>query len=215
MLKPVVLLGAGGHAKVLLDLLSDNDREVLAVSAPELARNDQKLWRNIPIIDDDAVIQKYNSESIELVNGIGMIPGKNVRQQLYLSFKQHSMIFATLVHSTAILSATAKLSEGAQVFAGAIIQPDCTIGNNTIVNTRATVEHDCTIGSHCHIATAATLCGGVKLADQIHVGAGATIIQGLTLGQSSVVAAGSVLVKNLAERELNISCKPTIKQWSK
>ena len=85
--------------------------------------------------------------------------------------------------------------------AGAIIQADVVIGENSIINTRASVDHDCQLGCDVHVAPGATLCGGVFLADRVFVASGATVIQGLSIGEGAVVGAGVAVVRDLAAHQ--------------
>lgn len=83
---------------------------------------------------------------------------------------------------------------GVQLMTGVLIGPDCTLGNNVLVNTGAQINHDCAIGDHCIISPGAILCGGVALGEGCFVGAGAVIIEGVTLGPETFVPAGTLVV---------------------
>lgn len=83
--------------------------------------------------------------------------------------------------------------------AGAVIQPDVTIGANVLINTRASVDHDCRIGDHAHLAPGTTLCGGVCVGHTTHIGAGATVIQGVQIGNRCLIGAGSLVLRDVAD----------------
>ncbi len=193
---PMVLLGAGGHGRVLLDIILQQSYEVLAIADPEYKR--MSSFNNIPLIDDRDVL-KYSPTEVLLVNGLGSVGDTGKRQQVYEYFKNSGYKFATLIHSSAVVSPRAELGEGTQVMAGAIVQTGVTIENNSIINTKSTVEHDCTIGAHVHIASGAILCGGIEVGDGVHVGAGATVIQGISIGKRSVIGAGAVVISDIPE----------------
>jgi sugar O-acyltransferase (sialic acid O-acetyltransferase NeuD family) len=193
----LVLLGAGGHAKVVLALARAAGRAVDGVCDPALARAGTLRWREVPVLGDDDALETLDPTAVELVNGIGQIVGSDARRRVFERCKHLRFRFASLVHPSAIVDASSILDEGVQVMAGAVIQPDCRIGANTIVNTRAGVDHDCKVGAHVHVAPAATLCGGVCIEEGAFIGSGATVIPGLTVGAGAIVGAGTVLVRDL------------------
>lgn len=199
--RPLVLMGAGGHAKVLLSLIQSCGYEVLGVCDPGLAQEGATLWRGIKVLGADQAVFAMDPLSIGLVNGIGQLVGSTGRRELFDTFGARGFVFPTLVHPTAWVDKSAVLGQGVQVMAGAVIQVDAVIGKNSIINTRASIDHDCQLGCDVHVAPGATLCGGVFVADRAFVASGATVIQGLSIGADAVVGAGAVLVKDLAARE--------------
>jgi sugar O-acyltransferase (sialic acid O-acetyltransferase NeuD family) len=118
-------------------------------------------------------------------------------QAVFEKFKGKGFTFATIVHPSAVVASDVALGEGAQIMAGAIIQPGSRIGMNTIVNTKASVDHDCLIGDHVHLSPGVTLSGDVRIYNGVHIGTGATVIQGITIGANSLVGAGSVVIADV------------------
>ena len=197
--KPVILLGAGGHAKVLLDILLEQNVEILGIAEKDGEDRPAGLY-GVPVIGNDSDVQKYLPDEIELVNGVGSIGSTMLRQGLYEKFKRQGYHFRQVIHPCAVVSRRAELGEGVQVMAGAVVNIGTRIGANSIVNTKASIDHDCVIGMHVHIAPGATLSGGVAVGDESHVGAGATVLQGVNLGAGVIVGAGATVVGDLAER---------------
>ena len=196
--KPIILLGAGGHAKVLLDILLDQGVPVLGIS--EKTDADIGMMTGlfgIPVIGSDADVLRYLPEEIELVNGIGSTVSTEHRRNIYKKFKEKGYCFRQVIHPTAIISKRAELAEGVQVMAGAVIHIGAQIGENSIVNTKASVDHDCVIGAHVHIAPGVTLSGGVIVGDESHIGTGATVVQGVHIDKNVTVGAGAVVVCDL------------------
>jgi UDP-perosamine 4-acetyltransferase len=191
--KPVLVLGAGGHARVLIDVLSQSSSRILGITDP-----DSKLWGHnlmgVPILGNDDKIVDYSPQDVVLVNALGSVSTTKARAKLYDFFKAKGYGFETVIHPKAIIAPHVGLAEGVQVLAGAIINTGVSIGVNTIVNTGAVVEHDCLIGSHVHIATGSRLAGNVNVGNGTHIGIGSTIIQNLTLGENCLIAAGAVVV---------------------
>lgn len=195
--QPLILLGAGGHAKVVLSVALLARFEVVGVCDPLLEQQGITKWRGIPVLGGDDRLSQLDCRHYGLLNGVGQLPDRNLRQMVYLKAKKLGFYFPVILHPQAWVDGSAQLAEGAQVMAGAMIQPDCLVGENTIINTRSSIDHDCHIGNHVHVAPGATLCGTVTVQDGAFIGAGATIIQGLTIPSGSLVRAGSVLIRDL------------------
>jgi UDP-perosamine 4-acetyltransferase len=198
---PLILLGAGGHAKVTLSLARAAGFDVVGVCAPELARQGVAQWRGVTVLGGDEALDAVSPAGTGLANGIGQLVGGSARRTLFLRLRQRGFRFPALVHPHAWVDPTATLSDGVQVMAGAIVQADCRVGENTIVNTGASIDHDCTVGAHVHVAPGAHVCGTVDLGDNVFVGSGATVLPNLTIGADAIVAAGSTLARTLQPAE--------------
>lgn len=190
---PVILLGSGGHARVVLDLLLETGFSVRGITTSDPAVLRTSRWHGIPVLGDDEVLASYSTETYALANGIGSAGIPTVRMQIYQRMKAKGYSFPPLIARSAIVKASAVIGEGAQIHAGAIVQTDAVVGENAVVNTRAVVEHECVIGQHSHVATGAILCGQVTLGACVHIGAGATVRQCTTIGENVCVGAGAVV----------------------
>jgi len=193
--KAVIIIGAGGHAKILAEALMQSGRKVLGFTTPDKGVDSEML--GLSILGDDSALNKYSLDDVDLVNGMGTLPNQNLRQKLAEKMRQSGYSFSAVVHPTAIVGSDVILEEGVQIMAGAIVQPGAKIGRDTIINTGSIVDHDCEIAEDCHIAPGVTLSGGVKIGSGVHVGTGTTIIQNISVGSNSVIAAGSILYKNV------------------
>ena len=193
----VLIIGAGGHGKVLLDTLQTRgDCTVICLIDQEPGKKGTRTLGVEDMGDDDRV-EQYKPGEVLLVNGVGSVGLPEARKRIFENWKSKGYSFHKVTHPGAIISRTARLEEDAQVLAGTVIQTDAVIGRNIIVNIRASVDHDCTIGDHCHIAPGVTLSGGIKIGPCCHIGTGATIIQGIEVGQNSVVGAPNRALKDL------------------
>ena len=199
---PIVVLGGGGHAKVLLELMRVQQQyEIIGISVPDKSDKSEDCLLGYPVVGgDDEVIQRYQPTDILLVNALGSTRQPLQRKLIYEKFKQKGYQFATLIHPSAIIASDVEIGEGAQIMAGAIVQPGCRIGENVIINTRASVDHDCVINDHVHLSPGVVLTGNVHVGETTHVGAGAIIIQGITIGEQSLVAAGAVVISDVRTR---------------
>jgi len=193
---PIIIIGAGGHAKVLIEALLASSVVIAGIVDSDIALAGINIF-GVPVLGGDDVVNEFQPSGVLLVNGLGSVGLPVKRQQLFERFKSMGYYFATVVHPSAVVASDVLLSEGVQVMAGTVIQPGCRIGLNTIINTRTSVDHDCKIGDHVHIAPGVTLSGDVIISSMVHVGTGATIIQGISIGKGCLVAAGAVVIKNV------------------
>jgi sugar O-acyltransferase (sialic acid O-acetyltransferase NeuD family) len=200
MRRPVIVVGGGGHAKVVIESLLSTGHEVLGYT--DVKPEGKAAMLGVSCLGNDERIFDYSPSKVWLANGIGSISIPLLRRSIFQEFSSKGYVFPSIVHQHAIVSAYAVLEDGVQVMAGAVVQPGCVIGTNSIINTRASVDHDCMIGEHVHIAPGVTLSGEVRVAMGVHIGTGATIIQGVSIGAESAIAAGAVVVSNIAERSL-------------
>lgn len=198
MAKPLVMLGVGGHAAVLAEMLLEQKQLLIAVVAPDPIPVNSPLAGLKRITSDEQLLSTYSPEEVELVNGLGSIPGNNLRWKLFEFFSAKGFRFASVISPKANLSNFLELAEGVQIMMGAQVQTNASIGKNTIINTGAIVEHDCKIGAHNHIAPGVTLSGGVITASQVHIGTGASVIQSIKIGKQAVIGAGTSIVRDVA-----------------
>ena len=194
MSNPVIIIGNGGHASVLVETLLIQQREIIGYTAP----SKEKEFFDLPYLGtDDMIADNYNPNEVEFVLGLGTVTTSIVRKSIFLHFKSLEFSFANVIHPTAVISSSTQIGEGVQVMAGAILQPNVNIGDNSIINTGSIIDHDCQIGKHAHIAPGTTLSGGVRIGDGCHIGVGTSIIQGITIGHETTIGAGSVVVKDI------------------
>lgn len=199
----IIVIGAGGHARVLIGILR---RQGIAVAGcvdinPALHGT---AVDGVPVIGGDKALFALDPGSVRLVSGQGNVPGKGAsglarRRAVFERFGQRGYQFMSVVSADTVISDTAVLEEACQVVTGAIIHPGARIGVNTIVNTGAQVDHDCVIGAHSHIAPGAVLCGGVTVGSESHVGAGAVVIPLIKIGSGAVIGAGAVVVQDVPD----------------
>jgi len=210
--KPYIVLGGGGHARGIIEILLSHNAVIEAVVTPKLSPAPE--FKSLKHLCHDDDIKGYPANSVELVNAIGSLPkDAKLREKLFKQFKSAGYHFARVVSEAATLSKYAELGEGVQVLPGATLNA-CRAGANTIINTGAIVEHDVRIGENCHIAPGAVICGDVCIGNNVHIGAGATVLQGLNVANGAVVGAGSVVTKNLSAGAINYPAKSFIKERS-
>ena len=200
MNKSVIILGGGGHASVLIDILRLIDSKIIGIVDPFLEKGIKV--KGITVIgSDDAVLDYLNTE-IALVNAIGPMPKKSTREDLSRKFINLGYRFPAIIHPRAYVSPSATIDDGAQIMAGALVQAQSRIGTLSVVNSGAIIEHDCSIEGHAHIAPGAILCGGVLVGVGAFIGSGAVVLENRRLGANSILAAGVTLRKDLVKNEV-------------
>ncbi|MDF2454543.1 MAG: acetyltransferase [Cytophagaceae bacterium] len=181
------LIGASGHAKVVIDCLRD-----AGVTIQGLFDANPGV-KNLKGYDVKGDYTAANQEE-PLVISIG---ANSIRQKIAESLK--GRLFGKAIHPSALISSDVTLGDGTVVFHGAVIQSSSKIGKHVIVNTAASIDHDCIIGDFAHIAPQVTLCGNVTVGEGTLVGAGSVVIPGIKIGKWSVIGAGSSVFRDVPD----------------
>lgn len=193
------MLGAGGHARALQEILADEGVMLAGYVAP--STKDCSLV-GIPWLGPDDTLQNLDPNNIELVNGIGSVSAVTVRRIAYRAAAHLGFAFRSIIDPASTVRASATMGVGVHVLAGAVVGSDVRLGENVIVNSGAIVEHGSVIGAHSHIAPGAAISGGVTIGDSTHVGLGARVVQGVTIGSNCTIAAGAVVIRDVPDGEL-------------
>lgn len=200
MAQRVVGLGAGGHARVVLEILHASSQwmiDGLVDPDPELQGTDVL---GVPVLGNDDHLPALIRHGVtHFFVGVGDAGGNRLRKKLYHSARALGLLPTSAVHSRAMMSPSAVLGSGATVMAASVINTLARIGENVIVNSGAIIEHDCAIQDHAHVATGATLCGGVHVGEGAHIGAGATVLPGVRIGSWAVVGGGAAVIQDVAD----------------
>lgn len=194
--RKIIIIGAGGHAKVLINSLFEQNLEILGIVDADSSKLGESVL-GIKIIGNDDVIQKYSVNDIYLVNGIGSVASLQLRKQIYQNFTKMGYLFMSIIDQNARIARDVHIGSGVQIMAGAIVQPGCSIGENTIINTRVSIDHDCFIGDNVHIAPGAVLSGNVTVGSCTHLGTSCTVIQGINIGSKVLVAAAALVIHDV------------------
>ena len=217
MTRPIVIIGFGGHGRVVAAAFAALRRQVIAATVLCPKPTDPQFL-GIEIMSDESMLARYRPEDVLLSLGIGSVGPTNdhsLTRQTVKSFQRLGYSFVGFQHPAAWIAQGATISATAQVHAGAIVQPGAAVGEFSILNTKASIDHDCLVGEFCHIAPGATLSGGVSVGDGSHLGTGCSVIQGIQIGRSSFVAAGATVVRDVADGEfvrgVPAKCFPPIK----
>lgn len=189
----VVIIGGGGHARVVTSVIKMSTRFELAGytdfregSLPE-----------IPYLGEDSILYSLFRDGVRMaVLGLGSVGDSSKRRRLFSNLKKIGFEFPPIIASSAVIHPDAELGEGTVVLDGVVVNPGCRIGQGVILNTNSTIEHDCHIDDFVHVSPGAVLGGGVTVGKDCHIGIGATLIQGIKVPESSFIAAGAVVVND-------------------
>ena len=185
--EPVVIIGAGGHGKVVVSALLAADIGIVCVLDDDKEKWDSEVL-GVPVkgpVSDAATFGRFG------VLGIGQ---NRLRKQLAEAL---NLEWVTIVHPNSWVHPSVQLGSGTVVFAGANIQPDAVIGRHAIVNSGARIDHDCVIDDYVHVAPGVALAGAVRLDEGVFFGIGSCAIPGVRVGEWTTVGAGAAVVNDL------------------
>ncbi len=206
----LILLGAGGHATVLAEILRTAGAPLLGLCAPRPPA--PGLLTTLSYLGGDEAVEQHAPDRVRLVNGLGSSAATSARAALFRRFHEAGYPFAEVRHPSAIINPSARTGEGLQTLAGSLINSEARLGDNVLINSHAVVEHHGDIGDHCHVASGAVLCGDCRLEPGVHVGAGAVIKQGVRVGAGAVIAAGAVVIADVPAHTLVAGVPARIKR---
>ena len=179
-MKNVVILGAGGHAHVIADIVSSQGDKVIA------------------FLDDDCINKKCSGpisdyvkySDCEFIIGVG---NTDVREKL----SSLNVVWHTAIHHSAIISPTASIGVGTVIMPGVVINSSSAIGNHCIINTGAIIEHDNVIKDFAHISVGVRLGGTVEIGEKTWIGIGTVVSNNIKVTDNVIVGAGSLVIKNI------------------
>ena len=187
----IAVIGAGGHARSLINLLELTGYEIVGVYDDNFQENQQELICGYELKGKLTDIQ----EDLKRVLAIG---NNQIRAMKFEQFQQ-DLLQDNLIHPRASIASRVKMQNANQIFAQVVLNSEVEIGANNIFNTSASIEHESVIGSHTHIAVGAVLCGRVKVGDYCLVGANAVINPNITICDRVTIGSGSVVIENISE----------------
>jgi UDP-perosamine 4-acetyltransferase len=199
MSKSIILVGGGGHCKVIIDIINENNEyDEIIISDIEENKGKEILGLRIEYKDNDLEDLYKNGIKNAFVS-LGNVNITTKREELYNILKTIGFNLPVIVSKSANISKHAEINEGTLIGKNVIINPGVKIGRNCIINTGAIIEHDCNIGDNVHIGPGAVLSGGVRIGENCLIGTGARVIQNINISKKTLVGAGSTVIKNINE----------------
>lgn len=204
MKETIVIIGAGGHAKVVAECIDKQKYDI----AGFLDKDDKLVGKEIngiPVIGDDSNPTYWLRKGITgCIIGIGHIGGYRLRNRLYEKYKNAGYHMVNAIHPQSMISPNAVIKAGTVVMPGAIINANAYIGENVIINSKTVIEHDVVIHNGVHIAPGSTVSGGTHIGENTLIGAGSVIIQMINIGKETIVGAGSVVIHDVPSHVLGV-----------
>ena len=196
----VIGLGAGGHAKVVIEILQLHK----AYEVVELVDTKRELWGTkvlgIAVLGGDELLPLLYEKGVRhAFIGLGAVRDTTARRELYEKARRLGFELVSAVHPQAIISPSADMGHGPTIMAGAIINAASKVGDNVVINTGAIIEHDCTISDHTYVASGAQLASNVAVGEGSYIGLGASVRQCIHIGRNSIVGAGAVVVDDIPD----------------
>lgn len=195
----VIVLGASGHAKVVIELLRASglqvDYCVGGLDSPESCLG-------VAVLKGDEHLQHLRENGY--TRAFVAIGSNALRQRLAHTAREAGFHLVNAISPTAVISPTARLGKGIAIMAGVIINAESVIEDLAIINTGATIDHDCRIGQAVHIAPQCALAGNVSVSEAAFLGIGCKIIPGIKIGEGATIGAGGVVVSDIPARTLAV-----------
>ncbi|HLF18634.1 MAG TPA: acetyltransferase [Candidatus Omnitrophota bacterium] len=195
----VLLIGGGGHCRVVIDAIkSSGQYEIAGITDPLFTKGESV--DGVPVLGRDEDLQALFDQGYRYAFiCVGSVVDNKTRQSLFQDVQRIGFGFPNVIHPSAVVSGNAQLGRGVFIAAGVIIGPGSRIGNNAIINTTSSVDHDCVIEDHVHVAPGVTLCGGVFIGQGSLIGPGSTVIVGKRIAPGCLIGAGATVVDDCKE----------------
>ena len=200
-MKPLVLIGGGGHCKSCIDVIQSK-AEYHPVGIIDKKTHKKRMCLDVPVLGTDKDMEFILTKYANALITVGQIKTSTIRENLFKKIKAFGINLPVISSTTSHISKFSKIEEGTIIMHQSIVNAGAVVGYNNIINTMALIEHDACIGNHCHISTGALINGGVTIGDGSFVGSGAVIHQGIKIGKHAVISAGLVIKRDVADGEI-------------
>ena len=191
MSKDVIIIGAGGHAKVIADIIYKSGDNLIGFLDDNLANKGKEIYLGKKVIGTTKDIEIYNKNYF--IIGIG---NNSIRKKIN---NENNLKLYTAIHPSAIIAEDVKIGTGSVIMAGVVINPGTVIGKNCIINTSSSLDHDNLLEDYVHISPGAHLAGTVTIKEGTWICTGAIVKNNITIGKNNIIGAGGVVIKDIIE----------------
>ncbi len=204
-MEKIVILGNGGHAKSLADIIEREKRYEIAGYV--VNENDSEMPdAKYPRLGGDAQLEQiFRSGITNAAIGVGYMGKSGLREKLWELVKRIGFSLPVICDPSAVLAGDVRIGEGSFIGKSSIVNANASVGKMCIINTGAIIEHDCEVGDFSHISVGSVLCGNVKVGAASFVGAGATVIQGISIGKGCLIGAGTTVRKDIKDNHMAVA----------
>ena len=194
MQKEVIILGAGGHAKVIAESILKSGDEVLGFLDDNEEIQGKEIYLGRKVIGKINEVVNYQDKYF--VIGIGSNKVRKIFAEKYSNLKWY-----TAIHPSAIIASDVVIGEGTVIMPGVVINPGAVVGKHCIINTAVSLDHDNRINDYVHISPGSHLAGTVTVGDSTWICAGVTIINNINIASGNIVGAGAVVINDITEQD--------------
>lgn len=191
-MEKLLIVGAGGHAKVVTDLVLENKQYELV---GYIDSDFSKKYRDICVVGEDADLSKFYEEGVSCV--FVALGNNQLRQKIQVKCEKIGYAVVNIISSRAYISPTVEMGKGNVIMNGAILHASTRLGNGCIINTNASVDHDCVIGDYTHVAPGVAISGFTHVGRECCLGTGSRIIDRIVVGDRVTLGAGGVIINNV------------------
>lgn len=202
MEKKIILIGGGGHAESLLDILFRNNFFKRIIGYVDKNKTNLKLNY---LGNDNYIKNIRDAKKYILVNAIGI--DINLRGKIFSTLKK-KFNFLTLKDKSAVISPFATIKEGASIFPNSYIGPNTLIEENVVIHTKASIEHGVKIEKNSYVGPGSTICGNCHIKKNNLIGGNSFIKQNIIVGEKNIIGAGSIVIKNFDTKGKKIYGNP-------
>lgn len=193
-MRRIVIVGAGGHAKVVIEALREAGFTPAGIVDPHPAA---AALLGVPVLGGDERLPFLRAAGIE--DAVVALGDNRLRERMGARLGDLGFHLPAVIHPAALLSPSARIGDGAVIMARAVAGTLAAIGRLAILNTGCVIDHDNRVGACAHVAPGAALAGNVTVGDRALVGVGAAVRPGITIGADAVIGAGSAVVRDVPE----------------
>jgi sugar O-acyltransferase (sialic acid O-acetyltransferase NeuD family) len=198
MLEKLLVVGAGGQGKVVVDAVRSTRIPFDVVIADDDGRKHGQTLLGQPVVTPlDAALEGINAFHVAIGNNA-------IRARVTQYLEGRGYANPSITHHRAYVADTARIGNGVFLAAQSVVGPDAVVETGCIINHGAIIDHDCQVAAFAHVAPGATLGGGVRIGKYVLIGAGANILPGVSIGDDCVVGAGAVVLKDLLPGSVHV-----------
>lgn len=188
----LIILGSGGHSKVVIDIIKQNS-EYEIEGLVDNNVGDEILGISVIGSDDDLI----NIFERGIKNAFVAIGSNNIRKKLLIKLRNLGFNLINVISKNSMISETVNLGSGILIMPGAIVNSSSQINDGCIINTNSSIDHDCFVGDYTHIAPGCTIAGSVRIGSKCFLGVGTKVIDGIEIQDETIIGAGSTIIKSM------------------
>ena len=212
MKEDIIIVGAGGHAKVIIDIIEEQGQyDIIGISDLQMGVGEE--FAGYPILGGDEVLKFYFNKGVRnAANGVGGYRDNVNRTKVFKAVKEIGFDFPPVIHPSAVISKSSNIGDGCVIFPGVSINSAVDVGANVIIATNASIDHDTRVGDHVLISAGVTLGADIFIEEGTLFALGSKVISGVCISRDIVVGAGAVVTNSLKERGVYLGCPARIQK---